>query len=288
MASKVIKINEKDIKKTVEETINEYVGCNTTSNEDSILNEKSLSRIERYVQENEIAIITAWRNQFVNVTDKTDIPTHIKAKKGKRSEKIDTNIPFEQGEAFTITDKKYYNKQLQAALLHYGYGVTKVRGRWHEELSSDNNQTEDEESFFVVNLPRKDGNVDKNFYQHIFELSEKAKQDAFTYSPMGTTKGYVIGTNNSSWPGYGKIVELGNFMKNITAQAMTLVGNKGFSFIDDGGEYIENQPNTFQLRKQKRMQSPVGVLETIESYNIISRRLIMEEAARFLSEIGLR
>lgn len=249
-----------------------------------VLFEKTLNRVEQYVRDYEIAIITAWRNQFINATDKTDRPTHIKTEKGQRGKKIDTQIPFDDGEQYTTVEKKYYNKQLQATLLNYGYGVTKVRGRWHEELSNPN--SDDEESFFVVNLPRKDGTVDKNFKQHIFELSEKTGQDAFTYSPKGSTKGYAIGTNNASWPGYGKSVELGNFTKNITAQAMTLVGNNGFSFLNTDTEYTNSQPNSFLQRKQQRKNnSPVGVLETMESYNVIARRLITEEAREFLSTI---
>lgn len=281
MGKKRIKITESELRDiVVDETRKVLSGRKAT------LNEKSLNRIEKYVQDNEIAIITAWRNRFVNMTDKTDTPNHIKAQRGKRSVKIDTKIPFEAGEEFTTTEKKYYNKKLQAALLSYGYGVTKVRGRWHENMSKPTD-TDDEESFFVVNLPRKDGSIDEHFKERIFELSEKTNQDAFTYSPKGTMKGFAIGTNNSSWPGYGQSVELGDFMKNITAQAMTLVGNKGFSFVNDGDAYTDSQPNSFQLRKQQRTQSPAGVLETIDSYNIISRRLITEEAAQFLSEIGL-
>ena len=285
MAKKIIKLTKKKLMGTIEECVNRML--NTDGNiPEVVLNEKSLNRIEKYVQENEIAIITAWRNRFVNVTDKTDTPTHIRAQKGKRSEKIDTKVPFEDGEEFTTTEKKYYNKKLQAALLSYGYGVTKVRGRWHEDMSNSSD-TDDEESFFVVNLPRKDGSIDEHFKERIFELSEKTNQDAFTYSPMGTTKGYAIGTNNSSWPGYGQSVELGDFMKNITAQAMTLVGNKGFSFVNDDSAYTDSQPNSFQLRKRQRTNSPAGVLETIESYNILSRRLITEDAMKFLSEIGV-
>jgi len=268
MKNKLIK--ESDFRKIVKESVKR------------VLFEKTLNRVEQYVQDYEIAIITAWRNQFVNATDNTDRPTHIKTEKGQRGKKIDTQIPFDDGEQYTTVEKKYYNKQLQAALLSYGYGVTKVRGKWQEELSNPN--SDDEESFFVVNLPRRDGTVDENFKQHIFELSEKSNQDAFTYSPKGSTKGYAIGTNNASWPGYGKCVELGNFTKNITAQAMTLVGNKGFSFINADTEYTNSQPNSFQLRKQQRKNnSPIGVLETIESYNVITRRLITEEAKRFLS-----
>ena len=142
-----------------------------TWSEKRVLFEKTLNRVEQYVRDYEIAIITAWRNQFINAKDKTDRPTHIKTEKGQRGKKIDTQIPFDDGEQYTTVEKKYYNKQLQATLLNYGYGVTKVRGRWHEELSNPN--SDGEESFFVVNLPRKDGTVDKNFKQHIFELSEK-------------------------------------------------------------------------------------------------------------------
>ena len=45
---------------------------------EEILIETTLNRIEEYVKNNEIAIITAWRNQFVNITNATDKPTHIK------------------------------------------------------------------------------------------------------------------------------------------------------------------------------------------------------------------
>ena len=65
---------------------------------------------------------------------------------------------------------------------------------------------------------------------------------------------------------------------------MTLVGNKGFSFLNADTEYTNSQPNSFLQRKQQRKNnSPVGVLETMESYNVIARRLITEEAREFLS-----
>ena len=116
---------------------------------EEILIETTLNRIEEYVKNNEIAIITAWRNQFVNITNATDKPTHIKRGKvnGKRR-RVNTGIEFEVGEPFSTTGKKWYNKKLQAALLALGYGVIKVRGRWHEELSDDSD-TDDEESFLL-------------------------------------------------------------------------------------------------------------------------------------------
>ena len=52
-----------------------------------VLFEKTLNRVEQYVRDYEIAIITAWRNQFINATDKTDRPTHIKTEKGQRGKK---------------------------------------------------------------------------------------------------------------------------------------------------------------------------------------------------------
>lgn len=268
-------------KKTIKITEGELVESisNATA---KVLEESNIRRIEKWVNENEIAIITAWRGQFVNLTPKTKTPSHISHNPQKRGEKIE-GTPFSEGEPFSTEEKKYYNKKLKSVLLSYGYGITKVRGKWIEDLSKDTS-SDDEESFFVVNI-----NNDPSFKSKIFDLSEKFNQDAFTYSPLGTTEGYAIGTNAASWPGYGNSILLGNFTPNIIAQAMTSIKNRGFSFTNQ--ECDKEKPKSFQDRKGERMKKlldiPVGIGESIDSYNILARMLIKEEARNILTQIGL-
>ena len=271
-------MKEKNIIKITEGELVEAISNATKK----VIEESNIKRIEKWVNEKEIAIITAWRGQFVNLTPKTDIPSHISHNPKKRSEK-QVGEPFSVGDSFSTEEKKYYNRALKSLLLSYGYGVTNVRGKWIGNFPN-NMSSDDEESFFVVNIDN-----DPDFKDKIFKLSEKFNQDAFAYSPLGTNEGYVIGTNASSWPGYGNTVLLGNFTPNIIAQSMTSIKNRAFSFTNQPCN--KETPKTFQDRKRERMEEvrniPIGIAESIDSYNVIARRLIKEEAQNVSRKLGI-
>ena len=182
-----------------------------------------MNEIEKYIQEHEIAIISVGSS-------------------GGMEPKIHT-------------DSHILTTRIRAVLLSYRYGIKRVSGRGNEEISHDQ-VIDDEDCFIVVNLPRKDGTVDEDFKERIFNLSERMGRDTFSYSPKDSTKGYAIGTSKASWPDYGKSVELNDFIRDIT----TLVK----SDRNDGCSL-----------------TPLGSLDTLYNYNNLSRRLIMEDAHLF-------
>lgn len=262
-------LNENKLKSIIRESINK------------MLNESTLNRIEEYIKNEECAIITAWRDTLQNVTKETFTPKHITHEKGHRGNKIVTDAMFNVGDKFSTEEKKFYNRELKAKLLKYGYGVTQVRGTYRE--SGIEGQ---EESLFVVNR-----NNDPNFKDVLFKLSEYYNQDSFLYSPKGTTEGYLIGTNTYDYPGYKNTVRSGQFRKNIQSMFMSRIGNKGFSFTDgkeidktdpdrfnklDNGDnnYEIDKPMAFKDRKQERIKGlsneSIERLLRIETYEAAS------------------
>lgn len=267
-----------------------------------VLNESTMNRVADYIKNYECAIITAWRNTLQDTTDNTFKPSHISHKKEKNGEKTvgrGTKIvgsSMQQSEDFNTEEKKYYNRELKAALLSYGYGVTQIRGSYKEYGQTESQ----EESLFVVNL--KD---DPNFKKNIFKLSEYYNQDSFMYSPKGSDDGILIGTNNSPFPGYGNEMPSGTFKRNVQSMFMSRIGNKGFSFtngervskndvdrkekLNNGdNNYETDEPLTFSDRKKQRMGESVERLLQIETYNrygINAKRAIKYYANNLLNKL---
>ena len=100
-----------------------------------VLNESSLSRLHRHISAHETAIITAFRNDPTDASDCTGNAT----------------APSDEQNAYEMNKER--NRQLKAALLRKGYGVTRVDGSYIEDFGDIDKQKEvSEESFFVVNL----------------------------------------------------------------------------------------------------------------------------------------
>jgi hypothetical protein len=109
--------------------------------------------------------------------------------------------------------------------LYLGYGVTKVKGTYVENFAQQNAIEVNEESFFVVNM--KD---DSDFISNMTKLGELFCQDSIMIIEKGGDNNYLIGTNNSEYPGYGNIEKLGEFKPDVEAEFMTRVGGRPFSF----------------------------------------------------------
>jgi len=131
----------------------------------------------------EIACITAFRKKLTNITD-------------------NTIIDIKEGSEYKREENIRRNRDMKAALLSLGYGVTRI--------SEDNKDEVQEQSFLVVNL-----NEDSNFKTNLFILSEMFNQDSFLYSPKNSTEGYLIGTNYSNYPGYEKEEYIENFSEKV-------------------------------------------------------------------------
>jgi len=200
------------------------------------LTESSLQQIYQWIQNKDIAGISAFRVKLTNVTTKTLIDIDV-----------DTEYPKHQNEV--------RNKNLYAALLKLKYGVTRIAGSYIE----DSHNEVQEESYIVVNL-----NDEANFKQTIFALSEYYNQDSFLYKKRGDADAFLIGTNTANLPGYKNETNQGEFNKKVSANFMSGIKSQGFAFSnnDDGNPILPDAPNTFANRKKQRKLT----LEEIKQY----------------------
>lgn len=196
-----------DLEKIITEEISDVI-------EDfSILKESSLSRVFTHIQEHDCAVISAQRN------DPKD-----RSKCGEASTTNTGKSPEEMN--------RKNSRDLKAALLSSGYGVTVVDGSYIEDFETPQAVEVSEKSFFVVNL--KDSN---GFLADIASLGEKFCQDSVLIIPKGGEGAYLLGTNKSDFPGYGDKVSVGGLKMGKEAEFMTRVKKRPFVFKESLEEY---------------------------------------------------
>ena len=283
---KTIILTEGDVRKIVRQCVNEALDGKQN------LYESTMNRVMNWIKNYECATLTAWRDQYTDITDNTFKPTHIYHEKNVVDGKTvgrgnkHAGAKMQQGEHFSTEEKKYYNRELKAALLCLKYGVTNIRGSY-KECGKNESQ---EESFLVVNL-----NDDPNFKNNIFKLSEYYNQDSFMYSPKGSDEGFWVGTNNAAFPGYGKERPSTKFHRDVQSLFMSRIGNRGFSFSNgervskddpnrneklsdgDSNNYEDDEPLTFADRKAQRMTESVErilQIDTFDRYGINGKHAI--------------
>jgi hypothetical protein len=212
--------------KLVKETIDRFV-----------LSESSVTRLMRWMDSHDIAVVTAFRGAFRDATPNTldDRPTELQG----------SNVAYE----YSRQENKRRNHNLKACLMRLGYGVTNVQGSYIEGFGTIDAQELGEESIFVVNLENA-----PDFKQRVFELSEYYNQDCFLYKPKGDNNAYLIGTNNTEWPGYGNEENQGEFHLNPSNEFLTRMGANTFSFSSDGDMPQDNRRLDFKTRKAQRMR----------------------------------
>jgi len=172
-----------------------------------LLNESSLSRIHQHITEHESAILTAFR----------DDPS-------------DTSMC---NNADNNPDNKMRNRDLKAALLSLGYGVTAVDGSFVENYSDLENRVEvKEDSFFVVNLKDENG-----FKAMIETLGQKYCQDSVLFVPQGGKGAYLLGTNDTDFPGFGNEDLVGDFIGGEENEFLSRVGGRPFVFKESKDKY---------------------------------------------------
>lgn len=135
-----------------------------------------------------------------------------------------------------IRNNKNRNKNLKAALLSLGYGVTGVKGTYIENYMSDNAIEVKEDSYFVVNL-----SDDPSFIGNIIKLGEIFCQDSVLILERGGENNYLYGTNESDFPGYGESVPVGSFKPGIESEFMTRVGGRPFTLESFGDLQINSK-----------------------------------------------
>jgi hypothetical protein len=168
------------------------------------INESSLSRLHQHTQEHDTAIITAYRDDPADPEGCIEeLPSHA-------------------------NDNISRNRELKAVLLRKGYGVTRVDGSYVENFEDPDplKRVEvSEESFFVVNL--KD---DPGFVDEIKNLGETFCQDSVLIIPQGGADAYLLGTNDTLFPGYGGQESVGDYSAGREAEFMSKIRGRPFTF----------------------------------------------------------
>ena len=254
------------IKKKLLEEVDNFNNIAIYNNE---LNEKSLNRMMLWLNKCDCAFITAFRYKLI------DIANPDKTYYGPNDNWVDKKI-------FTHEENREKNKLLKAELLNLKYGVTTVKGIYPEGMNNELS----EESFFVVNRFN-----DPNFLNNLLSLAEYFNQDSIYYKPKDKTYGYLIGTNDATYPGYHKKGDESKLKPGSASNFMSRIGNKAFSFIPNNAlkvnnrkEGIENtdvpqrywtdyEGTSFKDRKRSRVQEATDFWKSI----CVRRMEVLEE-----------
>ena len=193
-----------------------------------LLNESSLSRVYKHIQEHDCVIITAFRDDTEDEANCTE-------------------------KAVLGGDNKERNRDLKATLLGLGYGVTKVDGSYVEDFGSEAAKEVKEDSLFCVNL--KDS---PEFIETLAGIGEKFCQDSIVVFPKGGKSAYLRGTNNANFPGYGNEQDVGDLTIGQEAEFMTRV--KGRPFTTKESLELETYDKLSRLQKMSVRTSQKKVL----------------------------
>ena len=205
----------KELKKLVRQSLKE------AKTEDSMLlsspgmlTESSLSRLYGHMVAHDTAIVTAFRGKHSDGSNCTDA----------------SEVGAAEDENTALQTNKRRNRDLKAALLSMGYGVTAVDGSYIEHFNTPAAyEPSAEDSFFVVNL--KDI-PSSEFFDSIIPLGQKYCQDSVMLIPKGAEGAFLYGTNNAEFPGYGSKVDLGSATFGKEAEFMTKVRNRPMAFAE--------------------------------------------------------
>ena len=203
--------------------LNEYIKLS----EDARVADSNINRLRHWMDNKDIAVITAFRDEIKDVHDPS------KLFEGD-----------EVGHKLKTDEKKLRNRILKEELRRYGYGVTSVSGVYTGADGADLS----EDSFLVVNL-----NNGSDFKKNLFDLSEKFNQDSFLYKGKGDEEAVLIHTNDADNI-YGKEELAGKFYENVIGDMMTRINNKGFAFLTEEAKskYQNGASKTWKERKEYR------------------------------------
>lgn len=262
------------------------------------LTESSINRMMSWVNNKDIAIITAFRYELKD-----------RKKWSRNKTYMGPENSWEWGHQFTHEENRQKNKMMVAELMSLGYGVTKVKGVYPEGQTRESH----EESYLVVNLDN-----DKNFRKNLQRIAEYYNQDSVYYKGRREKEGHLIGTNGAGWPEYHKKGEGSTLKIGTASNYMSRLGNTAFSFISPSAKKMDDKedamsdieaskgtddeytqrywtdrpPTSFHDRKELRMK---GLMESvrfwrglvkeqmrvIEDMHPLARKTMSEELRRY-------
>lgn len=125
----------------------------------------------------------------------------------------------------TPKENKTNTAKLKTELIRRGYSVTAIDGVYIENYGMPNAQEVNEKSFIVFDHNNK-GTLKKD----LMELGAAYEQDSITFNSVKDGKYYLIGTNDTGYPGKGKSEVLGKPMFGEGGEFHSKVKGRPFVF----------------------------------------------------------
>ena len=200
------------------------------------LNESGITRLMRFMDDFEIACITANRGNL---------------SKEENAER---------------------NRELTAELLRCGYGITRINGNYIENFGTVDAIELSENSYFVVNLnddPEFYQNLftlSEHYEQDSFLYKPKGKD----------ADAYLIGTAHNVYPGYEVKMSLGKLHINVDSEFLSRIKKNSFSFTDNPSPKTSAKPLSFAERKEQRKQQITDALnlDTFKKHTLYGKQAI--------------
>lgn len=170
------------------------------------LNESSLSRLWRHMQEHDTGTITAYRSEEIDDDDKV-----VKTYSNKENEG---------------------RNRILLSKLRSKYNITKVKGAYIENYGSVRAKEVGESVLFVVDNAER-GNLEKV----LRKLGQEFNQDSILFIPKGTNKGILWGTkkdefSNKDAPEFGSKYVFSKAVWGKEGEFMTKVRGRPFLFTE--------------------------------------------------------
>lgn len=145
---------------------------------------------------------------------------------------------------FDLKQNLARNKQLEAAIRSAGYGFFRMEGHYIEGFGTDNEQPVKEQSFFVI------GDDDHaTFKLFLKQQGTRFEEDSIFYYDPEKKRGFLVGTNNTGFPGKNKELDVGKWHPSKVGEFYSKMKRQTFVF-----ETIEHPPNILSLISDKSLR----------------------------------
>jgi hypothetical protein len=189
------------------------------------LNEKSLSRLVKHMEEHDTGTMSAWR----------------------------TARDCGEGDVYTYKENKQRNKSLLAKLMATRYQVTSVRGSYIENFKKPGaTEGKGENVFFIVDV-----NDTGDLLKDMKKWGKEFDQDSVLFIPKGGTKGALYGTNKcpDGFPGWNKTYKLSKREMGAKGEFFTKVSGRPFMFKENLNTNEHTLPQGYMGRWGCRLAS---------------------------------
>ncbi|MBP7653090.1 hypothetical protein KA977_06690 [Candidatus Dependentiae bacterium] len=117
------------------------------------------------------------------------------------------------------------NRSLLSKLFYSRYSVTAVRGVYIENFATNDAKEISATIFFVTDIKHK-----KTLEKDLRKLGEEFEPDSILFIPSPGNRAYLWGTNQSQYPGYGKVKKFSQLNINSFDEFMTKIQGSPFIF----------------------------------------------------------